>query len=299
MKTYRYLLLMVMTLTALTVSAETEIEPDTSFEIGIEADSNNTVSIMQQEQGLALDAYTAEKNAYKNTKYWNRCRTKTFAGSVLASLGAMSFSYFTIIALYNEGIRFDQDYLLLIPGCVFTASSVPLYISAYKDRKRAKRSVGSVMPTRNYRTTGFRCEASVGITTPTDIYDLEKPLVGANIAVEGRSYLGNSNFDLGVKFSFENIRRRNEGYSSYISSNIFRMTVFSDYNFMKNSDITPFVGVGVGVGLPETVHIEPRAGVEFLHHHRLSLQWRKALTASNHYDICKHDNLGISYGYTF
>ncbi len=78
------------------------------------------------------------------------------------------------------------------------------------------------------------------------------------------------------------------------------LSVISDYNFAKGHNINPFAGVGLGYGLPSSLLFQPRVGVEFSGHHRVTLSshigfgstgvdnWSKRLT-----------NLRLTYGYTF
>jgi len=84
-----------------------------------------------------------------------------------------------------------------------------LYISAAKNRKKARSMTFGEYSTdthrKDYRRNGMRYEPSVSLTMPYDDY-AGTPQLSLGFACEGRSYLGSSNFDLGVKSSLNHRR---------------------------------------------------------------------------------------------
>lgn len=255
---------------------------------------------------------------YKNTALWQRNRAKKFAaysciGTGTASLALGGLMY-AIATTFTGGNR----ELGLVGGLWFGASvatisaSVPLFISAKHDRKKARALTwdeyqASKHTPRDYRRTGFRIEPSLGFTLP--IYnDAGKLTPGYAFGVEGRSYLGNSDFDIDFRFGLDKTNvyeRYYDGLYNYFyeltdRQMALRFSVASDYNFMKDQMVNPFVGMGLGVSLPAAYYLEPRAGVEIYHRHRLTLTGHFALGGPNFDTDAKHtSNLCFTYGYSF
>lgn len=237
-----------------------------------------------------------DKKAYKNTPYWSRNKAKNFAGTSTLAVGGVTLLFYSFIKLWVEGESLGwADYVLGGGGGLLVASSVPLYVSAAKDRKKAKQSVGSFVPQRDYRYLGFRYEVTCGATYPTKVYSNADfaPCYG----IEGRTFIGDSNFDVAAKFSLEHVYNESDPYYDHDWETIFRLTAFADYNFSKGSVVNPYVGCGIG-GNVESVHLEPRAGLELWKRHRIALQWRKILFRSDP-GLDKYDNLSLTYGFSF
>lgn len=146
----------------------------------------------------------------------------------------------------------------------------------------------------------------MGFTLP--IYnDAEKLSPGYAFGVEGRSYLGNSAFDIAFRFGLDKTsvcERIYDGLYYYYdltdSKVALRFSATGDYNLMKDRVVNPFVGMGMGVSLPAAYNLEPRTGVELYGHHRLTLTGHFALGGPNFDTDAKHtSNLCFTYGYTF
>lgn len=286
----KYCISLVALLLLLSVKAEAQCEADT------------LVSIMAVEnEALPADSVSMMVTPvapfdYKNTPYWSRNKAKNFAATSTLAVGGVTLMFYSFIKMWVEGESLGwADYVLGGGGGLLVASSIPLYISAAKDRKLAKQSADSYVPKRDYRYSGFRYEVSAGMTFPTDTRG-ENGKLGTCFGVEGRTFIGDSDFDVAAKFSYEQIVS-----SGYYNNNnverILRLTAFADYNLCKGEVVNPYVGMGLGTSL-ETVHVEPRIGVELWRRHRVALQWRKALFSTES-PLTKHDNLSLTYGYSF
>lgn len=286
----KYCISLAVLLILLPVNIQAQIESDTVFSsksIETEPVVNDSVSIMLQ--GF-------DKKAYKNTPYWSRNKAKNFAGTSTLAVGGVTLLFYSFIKLWVEGESLGWvDYVLGGGGGLLVASSVPLYVSAAKDRKKAKQSVGSFVPQRDYRYLGFRYEVTCGATYPTKAYSNADfaPCYG----IEGRTFIGDSNFDVAAKFSLEHVCYETDPYYDHDYQTIFRLTAFTDYNFSKGSVVNPYVGCGIG-GNVESAHFEPRAGLELWKRHRIALQWRKILFRSDP-GLDKYDNLSLTYGFSF
>lgn len=255
---------------------------------------------------------------YKNTALWQRNRAKKFAAYSCIGTGTASLALGGLMYVIVKAFSGGNGEMGVVGGLWAGASvatigaSVPLFISAGHDRKKARTLTWDEYQadnhsSRNYRRTGFRVEPSVGFTLP--IYsDAGKLTPGYAFGVEGRSYLGSSDFDIAFRFGFDktNVYERyyddlyNDNYELTDRQVALRFSVVSDYNFMKDQMVNPFVGMGVGVSLPAAYNLEPRAGIELYHHHRLTLTGHFALGGPN-FDIdAKHtSNLCFTYGYSF
>ena len=142
-------------------------------------------------------------------------------------------------------------------------------------------------------------EVKVGTTYPTDHLVGSKRL-GVQFGVEGRRNFNDSPFDLGAELYMGAAFRHYEGEG--MSHRCFSFSAFGDYNFSRGANVSPFVGIGIGLAdcnnikgsygtEGKSVLFTPRVGVEFSRHLRLTFDARIARNGYN--------TIGLSVGYVF
>lgn len=296
----RYFILLLFALLPFSLFAQEKIDV-----LPTEADTLLVVDTMSVECSLPLVVDTFD---CRNTYYWQKNRVQKFAASSCLVVGGVSLGIYGLArALASAFGHSDFSWFDLVWGggsAAVMSASIPLYISAAKNRKKARSMTFGEYSTdthrKDYRRNGMRYEPSVSLTVPYDDY-AGTPQLSLGFACEGRSYLGSSNFDLGVKFCIDwtEYKYLSFDYSEtyYHTEVALRLSVLGDYNFRKNTDFNPFIGAGVGCSIPALFFIEPRAGVELFNHHRLTIGAH--IGFFEEYDSQFNQNLYISYGYSF
>lgn len=263
------------------------------------AENNDTIVVADSTIGFT--PIVKDNFDYKNTSLWNRNKIKTFSAGTLVGMGSLTLFYYALIRMFvaSENCK-DLGVIDAVFGgssLAMLSGSIPLFISAHKDRKKAMNLTDAefaqyMKSNRDYRTTGFRCELSAALTYPLSDADVHRMLC-YGIAVEGRSYLGNSNFDLGVKFCYDVTE-------NCASNRALRFSVLSDYNFCKGKKFNPYIGAGVGFAIPSSFFVEPRVGIQIYDHHRVSLFSHLNFNSNQYSDEARElSNLCLSYGYLF
>lgn len=157
--------------------------------------------------------------------------------------------------------------------------------------KASAQEVKSVKP--------FEVEISAGGTYGIDKY-VGKKRVGPAFAIEGRYNFPQNPMDLGLEIYAGSTTRKYEG--SNLSNRIISLSAYSDYNFNRGKNFSPFIGVGVGVASCKVVQgyygndavkaiFTPRIGIEMFNHFRV--------TAYSKLGYRGYNNFGISVGYAF
>lgn len=145
----------------------------------------------------------------------------------------------------------------------------------------------------------FEFEISVGTTYGIDKFVGDKKL-GPAFALEGRYNFSQLPMDIGVELYLGSTVR---GYEEVdLSNRIFSFMAFTDYNFNRGKNISPFVGLGMGIASCDVIEgsygeegaryvFSPRIGVEFFRHLRVTCYSK----------ICQkgYNNVGLSIGYAF
>ena len=147
-------------------------------------------------------------------------------------------------------------------------------------------------------------EFGVGLATAANrVAAFGKTRQGVDANIELRYNFESQPVDLGLYVAVCSFSR-GEQIGSYAKSYKFvseNLLLTSDYNFFKGSNVSPFVGLGLGVawsdinadGSRKGTHfaVMPRVGVELSHHLRITLAYKIFERANNH--------LTLSLGYAF
>ncbi len=158
---------------------------------------------------------------------------------------------------------------------------------------------------------GFEFEAAAGLifAGADGHYDYDGP--GLQLMLEARHNLRDSNFDLAWQLSMGAFFRESSSATIKINNKSTLMT-FTDYNLRKHRNITPFVGLGVGLAFVDygyeakgvDGHIQdytsydrhavltPRIGVEFYNRLRLTAEYRVMNKSYSHFGL----NVGVVFG---
>lgn len=248
---------------------------------------------------------------YHNTWYWQKSRVKKFSAGTCLAVGGFSLATYgfvrALVGAFGNTPGFSWfDAVWGGGSAMVMATSIPLYVSASKDRKKARNMTFEEFQAdrhrKDYKKNGLRYQPSFYVNMPVD-HSYGHGHLGWGVSFEGRSYLGTSNFDLGVRFAYDRtFYHRETNYDGYTydekyDENSLRLSILSDYNFMKNEKINPFIGIGAGVSPTAVFFFEPRAGVELYNHCRLTLGGH--LTPLKDYDAKLSQNCYLEIGYSF
>ena len=144
----------------------------------------------------------------------------------------------------------------------------------------------------------FEFEAKPGGTCPIDRFvGLEQS--GTQLGLESRWNM-DTPFDVALELYMGSAVRHYNHHD--ISTRIFSLSVYGDYNFRRGSKVAPFVGAGIGSANCENIQgsegreggsllLVPRVGVELWNHLRLTADLRLARKGFN--------TIGLSIGYAF
>lgn len=147
-------------------------------------------------------------------------------------------------------------------------------------------------------------EIGAGLATAANrVSAFGKARQGVDGNIELRYNFDSQPVDLGLYVSVCTFSR-GEQTGDYAKSYDFvseNLLVTSDYNFFRGNNVSPFVGLGLGVawsdinadGSRKGTHfaVMPRVGVELSHHLRITLAYKIFERANNH--------LTLSLGYAF
>lgn len=180
-------------------------------------------------------------------------------------------------------------------------ASIPIFYDSYRNTKKSKTAVGYI-PLKGSKLeisrSGWKYELSGGITTSVEDYNQER-LLGWYAALETRYYFDNSNFDIAVQAAYD-VTRRSDEFDGTVNEGAIRIGVLCDYNFIKHGNLNPFVGVGVGSGIPLIVFAQPRIGLRINEHHAVTLTTHIGLGDKARYSTNKYiTNICLGYGYIF
>lgn len=182
--------------------------------------------------------------------------------------------------------NYMKKILLIVIAILFVA------VDADAQRYYVDRTVGAV-----------EVDLNVGLATAANnMPGYGKSRQGVDAGVEVRYNFGAAPVDLGLNLSVCSMYRGqtiNNVIHSYkfVSSNLL---LTSDYNFYQGGNVSPFVGLGVGVawcdkdtngGRGTHFAVMPRVGVELSRHVRITLGYKVFDKANNH--------LLLSLGYAF
>lgn len=162
----------------------------------------------------------------------------------------------------------------------------------------------------------FEFEVGAGMTTGTKC-GFDKIVPGIQAYMEGRVNLKDSPIDLSLQLSVGQVTRK-DIYHTYVSRHVGSLVTFADWNFRLWKNIAPFVGFGIGGSTslyydypmydetgnePESVEaassawiLNPRFGVEFINHLRLSVEYKAFLGTGNALNNYFALNLGWAFG---
>ncbi len=136
---------------------------------------------------------------------------------------------------------------------------------------------------------------------------------GPHFLIEARTNLKDTPWDLGFQLAYGGIYRK-DGYHDYVTTNRFSMVAFTDYNFRYWDKVCPFAGIGLGrttirAEFPDSVSggterpvlsstypaviLNPRIGVEFFNHLRLTAEYKCTFDRRSSYFAL---NLGFAFG---
>jgi opacity protein-like surface antigen len=259
--------------------------------------------------------------AYKDTRYWQRHKVQNLAGGLSLGVGLSSLALCGLVYAVGSSESDGSSSVGTLGGIwigassALTLASIPLFVGAHKNKQKARAMAADGYETsgaaeRDWRSTGLRYEVSGGVTWPVGQGALGDERLGWTAAVEARSYLGNSPLGLAVQLSVDDVRKQEQVYvtSGSITTMNTKMTddihvalsVILDYHFVKGGTFNPYVGAGVGFGLPASFLCQPRVGVELYRHHRIALSSHIGFGASDGDMWSKRlTDLRLTYGYTF
>lgn len=253
--------------------------------------------------------------SYRDTRIWQRNRVKNLAGGMMLGLGTLSLGYYALVRTVFKAEDFNWlDAVWGGGSAALISASIPLFISARKDRVRAKSLSDAELvqlARRENRKYGLRYEVSFGGTVPLsddDYYGYDTKRLGWGLGIEARTYLGSSNFDLGVKLGYDRTVYEGVIYNYDYTVNepckgskaSLRLSLLGDYNFCKGKKVNPYIGMGIGTDFVNGGYFVPRVGIELFDHHRISSCANISFDQKNSYSESKlHSNICFSYGYTF
>jgi len=140
----------------------------------------------------------------------------------------------------------------------------------------------------------FECEPYVGFTLPQGRYG-DRSSVGLNLGVETRYNFSQLPLSAGINLNMRNAVREDKSAKNHSSSwtdytsslRTVSFSVTADWNFRQGKNVSPFAGLGLGVGSKTevedgtgkyscsgnkgTVVAVPRIGVELWNHLRITL----------------------------
>lgn len=162
----------------------------------------------------------------------------------------------------------------------------------------------------------FEFEVGAGVTSGTKC-GFDKVVPGIQFLMEGRVNLPDSPIDLALQLSVGQTTRKDD-CNTYVARHVGSVSIFADWNFRLWKNIAPFVGFGVGASPflaydyplydamkpePESVEamtsawvLNPRIGVEFINHFRLSFEYKAFLGTRNTMNNYFALNLGWAFG---
>lgn len=151
----------------------------------------------------------------------------------------------------------------------------------------------------NLPVKNLEMEIKVGTTYPLDDL-IGSSRLGVQCGLEGRWNFNNSPFDIGAEIYMGAAFRHFEGEG--MSHRYFSFSSFGDYNFFRGENVSPFVGIGIGIAACDNIKgnygtegksvlFTPRFGVEFSRHLRLTFDGRIGRKGYN--------TIGLSIGYVF
>lgn len=179
----------------------------------------------------------------------------------------------------------------------------------------------------NVSVKTFEIEPFIGATLGSSNLSGYNHQVGPSVGLEGRCNLKAMPLDLGVQLYVGSAVYNNEGGESNdkdLSCRTVATMFFVDYNFQREKNVSPFVGIGLGVhtynvtkaspfwGLGIGLHlynmvdgnynhfqgdnttgigVSPRVGIEFFR--------RLRLTLIGHFGNRIYNTVGLSIGYSF
>ena len=144
----------------------------------------------------------------------------------------------------------------------------------------------------------FEFETKLGVTFPIDKF-VGREQLGPQLGLESRWNM-DTPFDVALELYMGSAVRHNNHHD--ISTRIFSLTLYGDYNFRRGSKVAPFVGAGIGSANCENIQgsegreggsllLVPRVGVKLWNHLRLTADLRLARKGFN--------TVGLSIGYAF
>lgn len=157
----------------------------------------------------------------------------------------------------------------------------------------------TVIAQENLPVKSFEIEVKAGTTYPLNNLVGSKRL-GVQLGLEGRWNINHLPFDVGAEAYMGAVFRHYQGEG--MSHRLLSFSVFGDYNFQREKNVSPFIGIGIGVASCSNIKgnygtegtsllFSPRAGVELWRHLRLALDARIARNGYN--------SVGLSIGYVF
>jgi len=133
---------------------------------------------------------------------------------------------------------------------------------------RVQNFEGSIGLLRNCLSLGADKDSEAGVTS--------LPLLLASAEI--RFNFPNTPWDIGVCYSHFDAPYTHPIYSDFEGNGTFMIGVCSHYNLRQGRKVNPYFGLGAGIALWDPYHdkvglaVEPRIGVEFVQHIRLSLE---------------------------
>ena len=173
---------------------------------------------------------------------------------------------------------------------------------------------GNVMFAQKNNTNVKAFEFEVGAGFAAGSKDgMPSMIPGPQFLLEARTNLKDTPWDLGFQLAYGGIYR-NDRFHNYATTNRFSMVAFTDYNFRYWDRICPFAGIGVGrttirSEFPDSsseslepavlsstypaLVLNPRVGVEFFNHLRLTAEYKWTFDRRSSYFAL---NIGFAFG---
>lgn len=164
----------------------------------------------------------------------------------------------------------------------------------------------------NTDVKGFEFEVGAGLAAGSRA-GFQSMVPGPQFLLEARTNLKDTPWDLGFQLAFGGIFHKDSS-RSYATVNRFSMVAFTDYNFRYWDKVCPFAGIGLGrttissefpsatesdsaVSVIPSTHpayiLNPRIGVEFFNHLRLTAEYKWTFDRRSSYFAL---NLGFAFG---
>lgn len=148
----------------------------------------------------------------------------------------------------------------------------------------------------------YEGEAYLGLTSPLGNYHQGKAIVGPELGLEIRCNLPYSKWDYGILANVSTSVYELDGdtlsewYWEQSNRSINIMSV-CDYNFRQESKFNPYIGLGVGISLYDTINevVYDESGVAAVFRPRIGIELFRHLRIGAYANIIKHgfNNIGV------